>query len=435
MPYLDKTGLTELWSNIKANFGHYMQSTTSDAGAVIKLYSGSNGTLGTDVKIPPATDTTCGIMTGAQASKLASLQTYTAGTNISISGGQISVIGLAKVATSGKYSDLTGTPTIDTDLSNTSTNAVTNKAITTALSGKAAISHTHTKSQITDFPASLKNPSALTIGDVSYDGSAAKSITAGDNVTISSGKISATDTTYSAATTSVAGLMSASDKTKLDGIAEGAEVNNTFIAFFNVTDPQLVKNAVDDNKNVIIIEDRNVYRYCGYNSDNERYLFSLVSAIEEGFLAIRTIGVSTNDGYSQVYYDNYDLYDYANNYAKLTGATFTGAVTLPAISGTTTNDNTAATTAFVQAVVKASGAGVVHYKGAAASTEKLTNYVTGDYWVASATFTLGSQIIESGDMIFANTTATDFVADNFDVVQANITAMTTGEVDNICTLD
>jgi hypothetical protein len=35
-----------------------------------------------------------------------------------------------------------------------------------------------------------------------------------------------TDTTYSAATTSAAGLMSADDKTKLNGIASGAQVNS-----------------------------------------------------------------------------------------------------------------------------------------------------------------------------------------------------------------
>lgn len=56
-----------------------------------------------------------------------------------------------------------------------------------ALDGKqasgsyAAASHTHTKSQITDFPSSLKNPNSLTISlngtsQGAYDGSAAKSI-------------------------------------------------------------------------------------------------------------------------------------------------------------------------------------------------------------------------------------------------------------------
>lgn len=50
-------------------------------------------------------------------------------------------------------------------------------------------------------------------------------LTAGDNITISGTTISATDTTYDDATTSASGLMSAADKTKLDGIATGAEVN------------------------------------------------------------------------------------------------------------------------------------------------------------------------------------------------------------------
>ena len=47
-------------------------------------------------------------------------------------------------------------------------------------------------------------------------------LTAGTNITISGATISAKDTTYSAATTTAAGLMSATDKTKLNGIATGA---------------------------------------------------------------------------------------------------------------------------------------------------------------------------------------------------------------------
>lgn len=56
-------------------------------------------------------------------------------------------------------------------------------------------------------------------------------LVAGSNITLTPDAtndkvtIAATDTTYSAATTSAAGLMSAADKTKLDGIATGAQVN------------------------------------------------------------------------------------------------------------------------------------------------------------------------------------------------------------------
>ncbi len=65
---------------------------------------------------------------------------------------------------------------VDTALSTSSANPVQNKIVTTALSGKAAASHTHTKSEITDFPASLMNPCALSVFGVSYDGSAAKTV-------------------------------------------------------------------------------------------------------------------------------------------------------------------------------------------------------------------------------------------------------------------
>ena len=62
------------------------------------------------------------------------------------------VSGLATVATSGKYSDLTGRPTIDTALNSTSTNAVQNKVIKAALDGKSDSGHTHSYSDLTDKP-------------------------------------------------------------------------------------------------------------------------------------------------------------------------------------------------------------------------------------------------------------------------------------------
>ena len=51
-------------------------------------------------------------------------------------------------------------------------------------------------------------------------------LAAGSNITISGNTISATDTTYSDATTSASGLMSSADKAKLDGIAAGATAND-----------------------------------------------------------------------------------------------------------------------------------------------------------------------------------------------------------------
>ena len=74
---------------------------------------------------------------------------------------------------------------------------------------------------------------ATVAGGVTVSGHAVtvpkKTIKGGSNVTVTGGTseitISATDTTYGAATQSAAGLMSAADKKKLDGIASGATAN------------------------------------------------------------------------------------------------------------------------------------------------------------------------------------------------------------------
>ena len=77
---------------------------------------------------------------------------------------------LSKVATSGSYSDLSNKPSIpsvDSTLSSTSTNAIQNKAVYSALSGKASSSHTHTVSQISDFPTLSKVATSGSYSDLS----------------------------------------------------------------------------------------------------------------------------------------------------------------------------------------------------------------------------------------------------------------------------
>ena len=54
-----------------------------------------------------------------------------------------------------------------------STNASDISSLKTSVARKSDTGHTHTKSEITDFPTSLKNPNALTINGKTYDGSTA----------------------------------------------------------------------------------------------------------------------------------------------------------------------------------------------------------------------------------------------------------------------
>ena len=107
---------------------------------------------------------------------------------------------------------------VDDALDAESTNPVQNKVINTALSGKANSTHTHTKSQITDFPTSLKNPTALTISlngtsQGAYDGSTAKSV----NITAASIGADASG----AASTALSSAKSYTD-TKISDLINGA---------------------------------------------------------------------------------------------------------------------------------------------------------------------------------------------------------------------
>lgn len=92
----------------------------------------------------------------------------------------------------------------------------------------------------------------------------ALNIKAGSNVSVtnSSGTvtIAATDTTYSNATTSASGLMSTTDKTKLNGIATGAEVNQNAFSTVGVKVGNTTTNVAADSKTdtVTLIQGSNV---------------------------------------------------------------------------------------------------------------------------------------------------------------------------------
>lgn len=156
--------------------------------------------------------------------------------------------------------------------------AASNHTHTAADIGAAASSHTHTKSQITDFPASLPAnggnsatvnghtvasdvPANAKFTDTQYSpfaksGTGAKaglvpapSTTAGASKYLCENGTWAVppDTKYSAATTTSAGLFSASDKSKLDGIEAGADKYKLPVASESLggvkTGPSVVVNS------------------------------------------------------------------------------------------------------------------------------------------------------------------------------------------------
>lgn len=249
--------------------------TLTKSGSTITL-TGSDGATtsvaDSNTTYSNATTSTAGLMSASDKSKLDgiaanannySLPTATSsvlggvktGSNITNSSGTISLtkanvtsaLGYTPPTTNTTYS--TGTTTTSgltklyTGTGTATDGTMTQNAINTALSGKAASSHTHTKSQITDFPTipTVNNPTititqaGATKGTFTLNQSGNTTIALTDN-----------NTTYSVATTSVNGLMSASDKSKLDGIKKytSAITGTGSATSFTVTHNLGTKNVI-----------------------------------------------------------------------------------------------------------------------------------------------------------------------------------------------
>lgn len=198
--------------------------------------------------------------------------------------------------------------------------------------------HTHTKSQITDFPASLKNPTALTIQTngttaVIYDGSAAKTVnitkgniglgnvdnTADANKSVkyatSAGNASKvnnhtvnidvpanakfTDTTYGVATASSNGLMSSTDKTKLDDFSRVISIQKQIKLTTDWQDTGIAGNNLEAGTYVVQVS--------GFNA-------SYTSLYSETYSGIMTWYASetNSDNYSEIFLHNAGHADNSN---------------------------------------------------------------------------------------------------------------------------
>lgn len=333
--YLDYDGLLYFWAKIKARFDGAVSSITGDGSSTTITYTKVDGTTGTfvtkDTTYSAATQSDAGLMSAADKTKLDGIAT-----------------GANKT-------------TVDSSLSSSSTNPVQNKVINTALAAKAplaspaltgtptaptAAAGTNTtqiattafvKSAVDTSASGLKIFKTVKVGSTSIVADSATdtlTLEAGDNITLTPDAtndkvtIAATDTTYSAATTSAAGLMSAADKEKLDGIATGA--NKTTV------DSSLSSTSTNPVQNKVI-----------------------------------NTALGTK--------------------APLASPTFTGTPKAPtAAAGTNTTQ--LATTAFVKNAVDTAVSGLYKYKGSVATASDLpsTGNVTGDVWDIQQTSTYGA---------------------------------------------
>lgn len=219
--------------------------------------------------------------------------------------------------------------------------------------------------------------------------------------------------TIPAATSSKAGAMTASDKSKLDGIASGAEVNVQ--ADWNVTDT--TSDAYIKNKPTIppgaVVD--TAMSDTSTNSVQNKVIKAYVDGKEikvaQGANITITDGTGAQAGY------------------KIISATDTTYVFNTAYNAST---NKAATMADINSALT----GAAKYQGTIASEAAftaLTNYKAGYYWIASASFThtIGSTTItvDSGDMIFANKDSATYAAADFDIISVDIESIPDSEIE------
>lgn len=162
-------------------------------------------------------------------------------------------------------------------------------------------------------------------------------LVAGSNVTLTPDAtndkitIAATDTTYSNATTSAAGLMSSDDKTKLNGIETGADVTKIY-ARGTVNNPD-TESYINTNgfihiNNATVTDE--IKQIDGASRNGVAFTINDATTSQKGIVQLNSATNSTSTSQAATPSAVKSAYDLANAAMPKSGGTFTGAVTLNA---------------------------------------------------------------------------------------------------------
>lgn len=365
------------------------------------------------------------------------------------------VVTLSKVATSNSYADLDNKPTIPT---------AGNGALTVKVNDVSSTG---------SFTANQSSAGTLTVSidsdDIPYDATASSPISimtaldtlSTDKVDKETGKgLSTNDYT-------------ATEKSKLAGIAAGAEVNQNAFSNVKVGSTTVAADAKTDTlelaagSNVTLTPDAtndkvtiaatNTKNTAG-STDSSSKLY-LIGATSQGanpqtysnsnvYTTNGTLyaqyfnGVSLDKGSSGLVIagDDGQVLVPSGAYYDLGDACEKGVDTSIASGSTSTN---VPTTAAVASFVASQVAGALEYKGAVSAESSLLNTALkkGWYYIVSmpnsttTSITIGGVQCEAGDMVFVRTagtyTTSTALGAAIDVVQANIDTLTNGEIDAI----
>lgn len=392
--YLDYDGLLYFWQKIKTLFVPVTRTVNSKAlSADISLTASDVGAAPTSHK---STATTYGVGDSSNYGHLKLSDSITSTT--STSGGTAATPKAVKAALDAAKDYVDGDTLIYNKVNTDGTVLVWNydddrsfnflegTALQAKIDGIAAGAEVNQNAF-----SNVKVGSTTVVADTKTD---TLELVAGSNVTLTPDAtndkvtIAATDTTYPAATTAVAGLMSSADKAKIDGIANGAEVNQNAFSKIAVGGSSIIEaDSAEDT--VKIVPGSNISLTANTSEDK----ITIAADYKVGTAELIEAGTNTLDRV----WSSKILHDYV-----------TGQI------------ETAVT-------------GATAYQGIAPTSFAPTNYKAGWYWIIGTAGTYVGQVCEAGDMIFCKTAAATYSADNFDVVQTNldITSITNAEIDTI----
>lgn len=268
-----------------------------------------------------------------------------------------------------------------------------------------------------------------------FDGAIASISGDGSSTTITFTKVDGTtgtfvtkDTTYSAATQTDAGLMSAADKKKLDGIATGANKTTVDSSLSSTsTNPvqnKVINSALADKAPLAspALTGTPTAPTAAAGTDTTQIATTafVQQEIDANALTVDSAMSSSSTNPVQNKVINTELGKKAN----LASPTFTGTPKAPTAAAGT-NSTQIATTAFVKTAVDNAVSGLYKYKGSVATASDLpsTGNVTGDVWDIQQTSTYGPP----GTNVVWNGTAWDALGGLFE-----ITSITNTEIDTIC---
>lgn len=257
--YLDESGLTRLWARIKANFGRSVGVSTSATTVSLQLKNASGDPIGSAATFPAATTTAAGAMSADDKTKLNGVATgaevnQNAFSNVKVGSTNIQADAKSDTVEFVAGSNVTITPDATNDkVTIAATDTTYSDVVAGGASGlmtgadKTKLNGIATGAEVNQNAFSnVKVGSTTVAADAKTD---TLELVAGSNVTLTPDAtndkvtIAATDTTYSDATTSTSGLMSAADKTKLNGIDTGATLG--FRSVFDGLDGSIDASDVD----------------------------------------------------------------------------------------------------------------------------------------------------------------------------------------------